>query len=91
MIHKLLEVVQIVPPFEEKGVCDEAEPRRDQQLVTLRLLQHLFELLFAHVTVALDLVRVWVQLHFLYFRHETTLLQLGNQSQINTRNAQYVC
>lgn len=64
-IHELLEVVQVVPPLEEEGLGDEAEPRRDEELPALGLLQHLLQLLLAHVAVALDLVWVRAQLHFL--------------------------
>lgn len=66
VIHELLEVVQVVPPLEEEGLGDEAEPRRDQELAALGLLQHLLQLLLAHVAVALDLVGVRAQLHLLF-------------------------
>lgn len=65
VIHELLEVVQVVPPLKEEGLGDEAEPRRDEELLALGLLQHLLQLLLAHVAVALDLVGIWVQLHVL--------------------------
>lgn len=66
VIHELLEVLQVVPPLEEEGLCDEAEPGCDLQLLALGLLQHLLQLLLAHVTVAFDLVGVWTQLHVLW-------------------------
>lgn len=65
MIHELLEVLQVVPPLEEEGLCNEAEPGCDLQFLTLGLLQHLLQLLLAHVTVAFDLIGVGTQLHFL--------------------------
>lgn len=65
VIYELLEVVQVVPPLEEEGLRDEAEPRRDEELAALGLLQHLLQLLLAHVAVALDLVGVRAQLHIL--------------------------
>ena len=66
VIHELLEVLQVVPPLEEEGLCDEAEPGCDLQLLALGLLQHLLQLLLAHVTVAFDLIGVWTQLHVLW-------------------------
>lgn len=71
VIHELLQVLQVFPPGEKEGLCDEAEPRRDQQLVTLRLLQHFLQLLFTHVAVTFDLIGVWIQLHIL--REETKI------------------
>lgn len=65
MIHELFEVLEVVPPLEEEGVCDEAEPRRDLNLVPLGLLQQLLQLLFGDVAVALHLVGVGMQLHVL--------------------------
>lgn len=58
MVREALEAVQVVPPLEQEGVGDEAEPGRDQQLLTLGLLQHLLQLLLGHVAVALDLIGV---------------------------------
>lgn len=66
MIHELLEVLQVVPPLEEEGLCDEAEPGCDLQFLALGLFQHLLQLLLADVTVAFDLIGVWTQLHFLW-------------------------
>lgn len=74
MVHELLEVVQIVPPFEQEGVGDEAEPGRDQDFVAFGLLQQLLQLLFAHVTVALDLVGIRIHLHVLL--HEEDVVDL---------------
>lgn len=65
VIHELFEVLQVFPPIEEEGLCDEAEPGRDLQLLALGLVQHLLQLLLAHVTVAFDLIGVWTQLHVL--------------------------
>lgn len=65
VIHELLEVVQVVPPLEEEGLCDEAEPRCDLQFFALGLLQHLLQLLLAHVADAFNLIGVWTQLHVL--------------------------
>lgn len=77
VIHELLEVVQVVPPLEEEGLGDEAEPRRDQELAALGLLQHLLQLLLAHVAVALDLVGVRAQLHVLLReRRRTKMLRV---------------
>ena len=59
VIHELLEVLQVVPPLEEEGLCDEAEPRRDLQFFALGLLQHLLQLLLAHVADAFNLIGVW--------------------------------
>lgn len=64
-IHKLLEVVQVVPPFEEEGLSNEAEPGGDLQFLTLGFLQHLLQLLFTNITVAFDLVGVGIQVHVL--------------------------
>ncbi len=69
VIHELLEVLQVVPPLEEEGLCDEAEPRRDLQFVALGLLQHLLQLLLTHITVAFDFIGIWTQLHILW-RHK---------------------
>lgn len=74
MIHELLEVLQVVPPLEEEGLRDEAEPGCDQELLALGLLQHLLQLLLAHVAVALDLVGVWAQLHILQRDEMRTVL-----------------
>ena len=65
MIHELLEVLQVVPPLEEEGLCDEEEPWGDSQLVALRLLQHVLQLFLGDVAMALDLVGVRAQIHFL--------------------------
>ena len=65
VVHELLEVVQVVPPLEEESVCDEAEPGCDLQLFALCLLQHHFQLLFAHIAVALDFIRIRIQVHVL--------------------------
>lgn len=74
VIHELFEVVQVVPPLEEEGLSDEAEPGCDQQLLALRLVQHLLQLLLAHVAVGFDLVGVWTQLHILL--HEEDVVDL---------------
>lgn len=66
MIHELFEVVQVVPPLEEEGVCDEAEPGGDLQLLALGLFQHSFQLFFTHVAVAFDLIGIWTQVHILH-------------------------
>lgn len=77
VIHELLEVVQVVPPLEEEGLGNEAEPRRDEELAALGLLQHLLKLLLAHVAVALDLVGVRTQLHVLSKgRRRTKMIQV---------------
>lgn len=73
VIHELLEVLQVVPPLEEEGLRDEAEPGCDQELLALGLLQHLLQLLLAHVAVALDLVGVWAQLHVLQWDEMRTV------------------
>lgn len=65
VVHELLEVLQVVPPLKEEGLCDEAEPGCDLQFFTLGLLQHLLQLLLAYVAVAFDLIGVWTQLHLL--------------------------
>lgn len=65
-IHELLEVLQVVPPLEEEGLGNEAEPGGDLQLLTLGFLQHLLQLLFTNVTVAFDLVGVGIQVHVLW-------------------------
>lgn len=64
-IHKLLEVAQVVPPFEKEGLSNEAEPGGDLQLLMLGFLQHLLQLLFTNITVAFDLVGVGIQVHVL--------------------------
>lgn len=66
MIHELFEVLQVVPPREEEGLCNETEPGRDLQFFALGLLQHLLQLLFAHITVAFDLIGVWIQVQVLW-------------------------
>lgn len=66
VVHELLEVVQVVPPLEEEGFCDEAEPGRDLQLLALGFLQHHFQLLFAHIAMGFDLIWVWTQFHILH-------------------------
>jgi hypothetical protein len=50
VIHELLEVLQVVPPLEEEGLCDEEEPRGDGQLVALRL-QSLLGLVHGHLVL----------------------------------------
>lgn len=64
-INKLLEVVQVVPPFEEEGLSNEAEPGGDLQFLTLGFFQHILQLLFTNITVAFDLVGVRIQVHIL--------------------------
>lgn len=87
MVHELLEVVQVVPPLEEEGLGDEAEPGRDLQLLALGLLQHLLQLLFAHVAVGFDLVGVWIQLHVLQSgkERERAMLQVPDVRLKNSR------
>lgn len=63
VICELFEVLQVVPPREQEGVGDEAEPRRDLHFTSRRLLQQLLQLHFRNVTVALYLVGVGLQLH----------------------------
>lgn len=65
MIHELFEVLQVVPPRKEEGLCNETEPGRDLQFFVLGLPQHLLQLLFAYITVAFDLIGVWIQVHVL--------------------------
>lgn len=65
MIHELLEILQVVPPLEEEGLSNEAEPRGDLQFLTLGFRQHRLQLLFANITVAFDLVWVGIQVHVL--------------------------
>lgn len=65
VVHEPFEVVQIVPPLKEEGLSNEAEPGGDLQFMALGFLQHLLQLLFANVTVALDLVGIRVQIHVL--------------------------
>lgn len=74
MVDELFEVMEVVPPLEEEGFCNEAEPRCDLQLFPLGFLQDLFQLLFGHVAVALDLVGVWIQIHVLL--HEEDVVDL---------------
>lgn len=76
VIHELFEVLEVVPPFEEESVCDEAEPGRDQHLIPLGLLQQLLQLLFGDVAVALHLVGVWLQLHVLLQEQDVVDLML---------------
>lgn len=38
VINELLEVLQVVPPLEEEGLCNEAEPGCDRQFFALGLL-----------------------------------------------------
>lgn len=63
MICELFEVLQVVPPGEQEGVSDEAEPRRDLRFASFRLLQQLLQLLLGDVAMALHLVGVGLQLH----------------------------
>ena len=65
VIHELFEVVQVIPPLEEEGLCDEAEPGCDLHFFALCLLQHLLKLLLAHIAVGFDLIGVWTQIHIL--------------------------
>lgn len=66
VVYELLEVLQVVPPLEEEGLCDKAEPGCNLQFLALCLLQHLLQLLLAHITVGFDLIGVWIQLHVLW-------------------------
>lgn len=63
VICELFEVLQVVPPHEQEGVGDEAEPWRDLHFASLRLLQQLLQLLFRDVAVSFHLVGVGLQLH----------------------------
>ncbi len=74
VVDELFKVMEVVPPLEEEGFCDQAEPGRDLQLFALGFLQDLLQLLFGHVAVALDLVGVWVQIHV--FLHEEDVVDL---------------
>lgn len=81
MIHELFEVLQVVPPREEEGLCNETEPGRDLQLFALSLLQHFLQLLFAHITVAFDLIGIWIQVHILWrdMRRDVTASDAARQ------------
>lgn len=74
MVDELFEVMEVVPPLEEEGFSDEAEPGRDLQLFSLGFLQDLLQLLFGHVAVALDLIGVWIQIYV--FLHEEDVVDL---------------
>lgn len=74
VVDELFEVMEVVPPLEEEGFCDQAEPGRDLQLFPPGFLQDLLQLLFGHVAVALDLVGVWIQIHV--FLHEEDVVDL---------------
>lgn len=65
VIYEILKVLQVVPPLEEEGLCDEAEPGCNLQFFALALLQHLPQLLLVHIAVALNLIGVRAQLHVL--------------------------
>lgn len=47
-----LEVGEVIPPFEQELVADEAEPRGNEQPLLLSMGKHILELRRRHVSVA---------------------------------------